>query len=146
LKEEVRQNKKFLSRYRRYMQRVEKLENKLFQIDCDLQGLKTKNITDMPRGGQPLTTDDLLAKKEELEHRINNLVLKSKKIKFEIFDCIDSLEDDRFAEVLECYFIDRMSLEDIADRKSYSLRHVGYLYAKGIEKVDFEFCKNVRKT
>lgn len=146
MKEGVRQNKKFLSRYRRYMQRVEKLENKLFQIDCDLQGLKTKNITDMPRGGHPLTTDDLLAKKEELEHRINNLVLKSKQIKFEIFDCIDSLEDDRFAEVLECYFIDRMSLEDIADRKGYSLRHVGYLYAKGIEKVDFEFCKNVRKT
>lgn len=146
MKEATRQNKKYLNRYRKYMRRIDKLEEKLYQIDCDLEGVKTKNITDMPRGGMPLTIDDLLMKKEETEHRIQNLLDLSRQIRYEVFDCIDTLEDDRFAEILECYFIDRMSLEEIAERKNYSLRHVGYLYAKGIEMVNFTFCKNVRKT
>ena len=117
------------------MKRVEKLEEKLYLIDCDLQGMKTKNITDMPQGGQRLTMDDLLAKKEETEHRIQNILDLSKQVKFEVFDCIDTLEDDRFAEILEYYFIDCYTFEQIADKKNYSIRHVGYLYGMGIELV-----------
>lgn len=135
MKEETKANKKYLNRYRRYMRRVEKLEEKLYLIDCDLQGMKTKNITDMPQGGQRLTMDDLLVKKEETEHRIQNILDLSKQVKFEVFDCIDTLEDDRFAEILEYYFIDCYTFEQIADKKNYSIRHVGYLYGMGIELV-----------
>lgn len=117
------------------MRRVEKLEEKLYLIDCDLQGMKTKNITDMPQGGQRLNMDDLLVKKEETEHRIQNILDLSKQVKFEVFDCIDTLEDDRFAEILEYYFIDCYTFEQIADKKNYSIRHVGYLYGMGIELV-----------
>ncbi|MGJ0706677.1 hypothetical protein [Enterococcus avium] len=135
MKEETRVNKKYLNRYRRYMKRVKKLEEKLYLIDCDLEGVQTKNITDMPTGGVPLTTDDLLVRKEETEHRIQNLLDLSKRIRYEVLNCIDMLEDDRFAEVLECYFIDRMTFEEIAEKKNYSIRHVGYLYGRGIELV-----------
>ncbi|WP_270790078.1 DUF1492 domain-containing protein [Enterococcus diestrammenae] len=135
MKEETKQNKNYLNRYRRYMKRVDKLEEKLFQLDVQIQGLKGRQITDMPRGGVPLTTDDLLIKKEETEHRIQNLLDRSKKIRYEVFDCIDTLEDDRFAEVLELYFIDRLTFEQIADKNNFSLRHVGYLYGMGIDSV-----------
>lgn len=135
MKEETKCNKRYLNRYRRYMKRVDKLEEKLYQIDNQLQGLKSQQITDMPRGGTPLTLDDMLVKKEETEHRIQNLLDMSKEIRYEVFDCIDTLEDDRFAEVLECYFIDRMTFEEIAEHKNYSVRHVGYLYGRGIELV-----------
>lgn len=135
MKEESKINKQYLNRYRRYMKRIDKLEEKLYLIDCDLEGVQTKNITDMPTGGVPLTTDDLLIRKEETKHRIQNLLDLSRRIKYEVFDCIDTLEDDRFAEVLECYFIDRMTFEEIAEKKNYSIRHVGYLYGRGIELV-----------
>ena len=135
MKEETKSNKRYLNRYRRYMKRVDKLEEKLYQIDVQIQGLKGRQITDMPRGGRTLTTDDLLIKKEETEHRIQNLLDRSKKIRYEVFDCIDTLEDDRFAEILECYFIERLTFEEIAEQKNYSVRHVGYLYGKGIELV-----------
>ena len=117
------------------MTRIEKLEDKLFNIECDMQGVKTRNITEMPKGGKPLTMDDLLIKKEETEHRIQFLINKSREIRLEIYDCIDQLEDDRFAEVLEYYFIDCLTFEDIADKKCYSVRHVGYLYGRGLDVV-----------
>lgn len=135
MKEETKSNKRYLNRYRRYMKRVDKLEEKLYQIDVQIQGLKGRQITDMPRGGRTLTTNDLLIKKEETEHRIQNLLDRSKRIRYEVFDCIDTLEDDRFAEILECYFIERLTFEEIAEQKNYSVRHVGYLYGKGIELV-----------
>lgn len=135
MKEETKANKKYLNRYRRHMRRVEKLEEKLYLIDCDLQGMKTKNITDMPQGGQRLTMDDLLVKKEETEHRIQNILDICKNIKLEVYDCIDTLEDERFAEILEAYFIDCFTFEEIAEKKNYSVRHVGYLYGMGLESV-----------
>lgn len=135
MKEETKRNKKYLNRYRRYMKRVDKLEEKLYQLDVQIQGLNGRQITDMPKGGTSLTTDDLLIKKEETEHRIQNLLERSKGIRYEVFDCIDTLEDDRFAEVLECYFIERMTFEEIAEFKNYSVRHVGYLYGRGIDLV-----------
>ncbi|WP_424685129.1 hypothetical protein [Enterococcus sp.] len=135
MKEETKCNKRFLNRYRRYMKRVDKLEEKLYQIDVQLQGIKSRRITDMPRGGTPLSVDDLLVMKEETEHRIQNLMNRSKGIRLEVFDCIDTLEDDRFAEVLELYFIERLTFEQIAERKCFSIRHVGYLYGMGIDSV-----------
>lgn len=116
--------------------RIERLEEKLLMIDNQIIGLKSVTINDMPRGGQPVTKTDLLIKKEETQERIKTLTDTSLKVKKEIFECIDSLDDYRLAEVLENYFIDRMTLEEIAKEKHYSVRHVGYLYAKGIANVN----------
>jgi DNA-directed RNA polymerase specialized sigma24 family protein len=135
LKEETKKKKQYLKRYRNYLVRIERLEEKLSNIDDQLLGMKSVTINDMPRGGIPLTKDDLLSKKEETQERIQKLVDISRDVKNQIYDCIETLDDYRFAEVLEHYFVDGYTFEAIAEIKCYSLRHVGYLYAKGLEKV-----------
>lgn len=146
LKEETKKKKIYLKRYRNYLIRIKRLEEKLFQIDNQLIGLKSTQITDMPKGGIAATKDDLLIKKEETEHRIQNLVDISRNVRMEIFDCIETLDDYRFSEVLESYFIDGYTLEAIAENKNYSIQHVGYLYGKGLEMVQIveNDKKNVR--
>lgn len=146
LKEETKKKKYFLKRYRNYLVRINRLEEKLFQIDNQLIGLKSRQITDMPRGGTPLTKDDLLIKKEETEHRIQNLVDISRVVRMEIIDSLDTIDDYRFSEVLESYFIEGQTLEAIAENKNYSIQHVGYLYGKGLDLVQIveNDKKNVR--
>ncbi|MDT2483153.1 hypothetical protein [Enterococcus avium] len=135
MKEETKRKKNYLKRYRNYKTRISRLEEKLASLDEQLVGVKSVEITDMPKGGLPLTKDDLLARKEETSLRIQNLVNISRDVRVEILNCLDTLDDYRFAEVLECYFIDGYTLEAIAEIKHYSVQHVGYLYGRGLDLI-----------
>ena len=135
MKEENKRKKYYLKRYRNYLMRIERLKEKLFGIDEQLTGLKSVAINDMPSGGERLTTDDLLIKKEETEHRIETLKETSLVVKKEIFECIDHLDDYRLAEILEYYFIDGLTLEEIAEQNNYSVQHVGYLYGLALDNI-----------
>lgn len=135
LKDEIKKKKSFLKRYRNYLIRIERLEEKLLSIDNQLEGMSSKRISDMPRGGLPVTTDELFYRKDETKKRIQNLIDKSIEVKSEIYEVIDHIDDYRFAEVLEAYFIECKTLECIADEKHYSIRHVGFLYGKGLKEV-----------
>ena len=84
---------------------------------------------------KPITTDELLYRKEEIKRRIQNLIDKSIEVKFEIYEVIDHIDDYRFAEVLEAYFIECKTLECIADEKHYSVRHISSLYSEGLKEI-----------
>ena len=86
----------------------------------------------MPRGGVPVTMDDLLSDKTDLENRIKRLKEKSKKLKSEILEEIDSLDEPRYIAVLEGFFIDCLSMEDIAENEGYTVRHIYSLYHDAI--------------
>ncbi|MFZ8764773.1 hypothetical protein [Enterococcus diestrammenae] len=135
MKEETKRKKYYLKKYRRCITKIDRLEEKLSELDFKLEGLNSKEITDMPRGGQPLTLDELLVRKEELKTRINNLVQSSHRIRQEACFAFDALDDERCAEVLEMYFIDLLSFDEIAESKHYSFRHVTRLYSQGLEEV-----------
>lgn len=93
----------------------------------------------MPRGGQPVTLADLISDKDELEKRIERLKKKGRQIKSEILEEIDTLDDYRYCEILEAYFIDCLSMEDIADREGYSTRRIYALYSEAIEILSVKF-------
>lgn len=135
LKDEIKKKKSFLKRYRNYLIRIERLEEKLLSIDNQLEGMSSKRISDMPTGGLPVTVEDILNRKDETKKRIQRLIDNSVSVKSEIYEVIDHIDDYRFAEVLEAYFIECKTLECIAEEKHYSIRHVGFLYGKGIEMI-----------
>lgn len=47
--------------------------------------------------------------------------------------CIDALENQKQALVLERYFIDGVTLETIADEMNYSYEYVKQLYVAGVK-------------
>lgn len=134
--QDVELKKRYLKRYRKNRALINRLKNKIMIIDERLSGLRSPTLSDMPRGGTPITKEDLIAEKDEILIRIKRLEDKGKIFKDSILDKIDELEDPRYAEVLESYFIGCKSLEAIADENGYSMRHIVRLYSSGIEAID----------
>lgn len=130
--QEVEDKKVFLKRYRENRACVRRLEKKLALLEDRIISIKSPNFSGMPRGGQPVTLADLISDKDELEKRIERLKDKGKQIKCEILEEIDSLEDPRYCEILEAYFIDGLSMEDIAENEGYSVRQIYKLYSEAI--------------
>lgn len=130
--QEVEDKKVFLKRYRENRACVRRLEKKLALLEDRIISIKSPNFSGMPRGGQPVTLADLVSDKDELEKRIERLKEKGKQIKNEILEEIDTLEDPRYCEILEAYFIDGLSMEDIAENEGYSVRQIYKLYSEAI--------------
>ena len=126
--QEIASKKRFLKRYRKNLNCIVRLEEKLALLEIKLNSVRSPNLSGMPRGGQPVTMEDLVADKMDLENRIERLKKKGKKLKAEILEEIDSLDDLRYIAILESFFIDCLSIEDIAENEGYTVRHVYSLY------------------
>ena len=136
--QEIEKHKKrSLRRYRNNIKCIERLERKLKLLDERITTIKSPNFSGMPRGGVPVTLDDLMSDKMDLEDRIKRLKAKSRDLKIEVWAEIDTLEDPRYCEILEGLFIDGLSFEDIADNMGYSERHTKHLYSEAITILSF---------
>ncbi len=135
--QEIKNKKRSLRRYRLNLACIERLEEKLSLLEARIKSVKSPSYSGMPRGSTPVTVEDLLSDKLDLEKRITRLKAKGKNIKAEILDEIDSLSDPRYCEVLEAYFIECKSISNIADDMGYSDRHIYDLYKEAIDELTF---------
>lgn len=135
--QEITNKKRFLKRYRKNQECILRLEAKVTFLDEKIKSVKSPNYSGMPRGGTPVTTAELLSDKMELEERISRLKSKGKKIKKEILEEIDSLEESRYCEVLEAFCIDCKSMDEIAEDMGYSTRWIYDLYSEAVDKLTF---------
>ena len=133
--QEIEKKKRYLKRYKKNLACIVRLEEKLTLLDERIKTVKSPSYSGMPRGGTPVTTDELIADKLELEERIERLQLKKRGLKNEILTEIDSLEDPRYCEILEAFFIDGLTLEEIAESEGYTVRHVYRLYSEAVTQL-----------
>ena len=129
--------KRSLKKYRRNLLCIGRLEEKLESLDEKIKSIRSPNYSGMPRGGTPITIEELLSDKIDLEKRIKRLKDKGKKYKDQILEEIDSLEDLRYCEVLEAYFIECMSISDIAEEMGYTDRYIYDLYKNAVQELTF---------
>jgi len=134
--QELDRKKRFLKRYKKNLALIDRLESKVTNLDERIKNIRSPVISDMPRGGTPVSKEDILADKLEVEDRIRRLKKKGLTYKREIIDVIDELDDTRYAEILESFCIDCKSLEEIADDNGYTLRHIKRLYSEAVISVD----------
>ena len=130
--QETELKKRYLKRYRKNRALICRLKNKVENLDDRIKGIRSPTLSDMPRGGTPITKEDMIAEKDEIINRIKRLEVKGRNLKAEILDKIDTLEDTRYAEVLESYFIDCKDFDTIADENGYTIRHTIRLYSEAI--------------
>lgn len=127
--------KRFIKRYRKNRLLIARLKRKVSDYDERIINLKATTYSDMPKGGTPITKEELIAEKVETEERIRRLEEKGKILRAEILEKIDELEDVRQAEILEAFCIDCLSFEEIGDLIGYSERYVIAIYTKAIENI-----------
>lgn len=124
--------KKWLKRHRKNKRKLDRLKNKLLAIDEMITKTRSPNYSGMPRGGQGVTLEDLISDKLETENRINRLAQTDRKIKKEILEALDTLDDTRHLDVMEKYLIDCMEFDTVAEDTGYTLRHTMRLYREAV--------------
>lgn len=135
--QEIKKKKRSLKRYRFSLACIGRLEDKLQLLEERIVRVKSPNYSGMPRGGTPVTIEELLSDKIDLEKRIEKLKKKSRGVKAQILDEIDSLEDYRHCEILEAYFIDCMTISQIAEEMGYTDVHIYNLYRDALVELTF---------
>lgn len=133
--QEIESKKRYLKRYRKNRALICRLNQKIDNLDDRIKGIQSPGFSDMPRGGTPITKEDLVDEKVEIEQRIKRLEVKGKIIKREITDIIDELDDTRYAEVLESFLIECKDFGEIGDDNGYSARHIERLYRDAIKEI-----------
>lgn len=134
---EFQKKKRYLARYRKKKRLISRLEDKLFEMDASFHSLKGTALSPTKTsGGVAKTIDDRYSQIEDLESRINRLLSVSRKLRVEIYNILDKLEDEHENEVLELYFIEDKSILDISTQTNYSYRYVMKLYSNGVQHVE----------
>ena len=126
--------KEFLRRARSVDRRVDEATERVKRIRAQLEAGRMSSVTGMPRGGAKdwtETADRLI----ELEQRVNAQVREMVRWKLAAIDAIDAVEEARLREVLELYYIDGYSWEEVAKALHYDKSWVLRLHGQALLKV-----------
>ena len=126
--------KEFLRRARNVDRRVDEATERVDRLRARLEGGRMSNITGMPRGGASdwtETADKLIELERQVNARIRDLV----RLKQAAMDAIDRVEEARLREVLELYYIDGFTWEQVAGRMGLDLRWVYRLHGRALTMV-----------
>ena len=123
---------KYLESYKWLNAEIEDDEERLARLDARLYDAPIKKISDMPRGGQPVTIDSLVNQKIELQKQINEKCAQRKAI----IDRIESLRDHRDRRILKLEFIDDLTHEQVAERINYSVAQTRRYYEAALERFE----------
>lgn len=129
---EFKNNKDYLMQCRRMHEKIDRLKDKLDRLDerCSLKGV---SYSSQPSSTVTQTLDDILSQKEYIEGKIRKLTSDAIKISNEIQDRLLELDNQLEAEILDLYFLETHSLNEIANDLCYSERQIERLYVKGIK-------------
>ena len=107
--------KEFLRMARTVDRRVDEAQERVEKLRARLEAGRLSHITGMPRGGAQdwtETADRLI----ELERRVNARTRELVRWKLAAMDAIDRVDEARLREVLELYYIDGYTWEQVAQR------------------------------
>ena len=126
--------KEFLRRARDVDRRVDEATERVERIRARLEAGRLSSITGLPRGGGAdwtRTADRLI----ELEQAVNERIREMVRWKLAAIDAIRGVEEPRLAELLELYYIDGLTWEQVAERMALDLRWVFRLHGKALPRV-----------
>ena len=133
--------KEFLRRARSVDRRVDEASERVERQRERLEAGRMSRLTGMPRGGSgdwTQTADRLI----ELEQVVNQRTRELVRWKLAAIDAIRQVEEPRLAEVLELYYIDGFTWEQVAERMGITERWALILHGRALTlvKVPEEFC------
>lgn len=126
--------KEFLRRARGLDRRVDEANERLERLRARIEAGRLSQITGMPRGGASDWTEtaSLLI---DMEREINAKVREMVRGKRLAMQAIEAVEEIRYREVLELYYLDGFTWEQVAEQMDMSDRHVKRLHGKALLKI-----------
>lgn len=111
-----------LSEYKKIKIKILKLMERQKEIEAKYS-LQAQQYSSDVHGGIPLTLEDMLIQKEEINQEILKLEEKAKKIEKDFFKLSLKMENQTYAEILDYYYFSHLSIRAIAHKLNYSERH-----------------------
>ena len=127
--------KEFLRRARNVDRRIDAATERVERIRARLEAGRMSQITGQPRGGAKdwtETADRLI----EFERDVNARIREMCRLKRLAQEAIDRVEEARLREVLELYYIDGYSWEQVAQRMGYDRRWVTRLHGMALQRIE----------
>ena len=121
--------KEFLGRARRIDRRIDETRERLQRMRARLEG-RVSRLSRTPGSRRRWSdgVDDVI----DLERRMERQIAEMCRIKMEVMDAIDGVQDATCRVVLELYYLDGMSWEQVANRMHYSVRNVQLIHGKAL--------------
>ena len=123
--------KEFLRRARDVDRRVDEAQERVDRLRAKLEAGRLSRVTGMPGGGGAdwtETADRLI----ELERVVNARTREWVRWKLDAIDAIRSVGEPSLAEVLELYYIDGLTWEQVAQRMGLDQRWVYRLHGRAL--------------
>ena len=123
--------KEYLRRARDVDRRVDEAQERVDRLRAKLEAGRLSRVTGMPRGGGAdwtETADRLI----ELERVVNARTREWVRWKLDAIDAIRSVGEPRLEEVLELYYIDGLTWEQVAQRMGLDQRWVYRLHGRAL--------------
>lgn len=127
----------FLNTYRWRMREAQILRERIDDLEDQLTSIRAQRITDMPRGGKAMGTDDLVAKKVDLLNMYKQDLEKAEEAKKNIYECIRSLDNIRDRTILGMNYVDGMSYARIGEVLGYSKKQIQRFNKNAVENMQF---------
>lgn len=126
--------KKYLSRPYWIDMRIDKKQEEIDRLRAKLTKA-TADISDMPRGGSGGDWTDADVKVLEMEQQIHREIIELCRIKREVFEVIDAVEDERYRTLLELRYRNYMTFEEIAVEMHFSYDWVRHMHKEALDVV-----------
>lgn len=126
--------KEFLRRARGMDRRIDEATERVMRLRARLETGRMAQISDMPRGGGSDWTDTANAL-IDLEMQMNARIREMCKLKRLAMEAIEAVEEARYREVLELYYLDGFTWEQVAEQMGYDLRWIYRLHGRALRKI-----------
>lgn len=137
---ENEQKIRYLSRYRRLNQRIDRLLEEQSRWREKAMRI-TPVLSPVPGGGgsgSPIERP--MDKVLEIDAEINREVDELQTVRQEIRAALNQLEDENLELLMEYRYIDRLTWERIAEKMDYSRQWVFRLHGKALQKIEITCC------
>ena len=125
-----------------YMMQVRRIELRIRRISLQIEELESSLLPqgirydkDKVQTSPEDTLSKIAGRISDLEKQRTQLVWERRLLLLEIQDALDRLDNEQEQIVLEAYYLSRMSMREIADMISYSVRQAYTFRKRGIEKI-----------
>lgn len=110
------------------------MREQIEELEVRLYSAKHPSLTDMPKGGKPIDTADLIIKLVELKERYFDKLMDVTETHEKILDALDVLQDTE-RNVIRLRYIKGMTIRETAEELMYSERQVYRLQKSALKKI-----------
>ena len=126
--------REFLSQAYWLDKRIDRKAEEIARMRAKLEKSNSK-LSDMPRGGSGGDWTDADIRVMDEERRIHDEIIELCRIKREIAEAIEAVEDARYRTLLELRYRNYLSFEKIAVEMNYSWRHTLRIHDEALRAV-----------